>query len=331
MMPIIATIGSHSSIQILKGAKDEGFKTAVICKKPMEKIYRSFKVADEIFTVDNFMAMLDKQFKDKFKNFIFIPHGSFVEYIGYENIMKSDLKFFGNRKSLGWESDRRKMFKWLMDSNIKVPKIFNNPDEIDRPCIIKFFGAKGGKGYFFVTNEKEFREKMKNIKGADDYIIQEYVVGTRFYPHYFYSKLDDELEFFGIDIRYESNADGIGRIPPKFSDKINPTYVVVGNTPVVIRESLLPRIFEMGENLVNESKKIFGGLWGPFCIETILTEDMEFYAIEASARIVAGTNLYIDGSQYTKLRYNEPMSTGRRIAREIRKGIETKRLDELLQ
>lgn len=331
MMPGIATIGSHSSLQILKGAKDEGFKTAVICKKPMEKIYRSFKVADEIFIVDNFINVLDKRLKKQFENFIFIPHGSFVEYIGYDNIMKSDLKFFGNRKSLGWESDRRKTFKWLNDSNIRAPKIFNSPDEIDRPCIVKFFGAKGGKGYFFVTDTNDFYEKMKNIKGTDDYIIQEYIVGTRFYPHYFYSKLDDELEFFGIDIRYESNADGLGRIPPKISDKINPTYVVVGNTPVVIRESLLPRIFEMGEDLVGESRKIFGGLWGPFCIETVLTEDMEFYAIEVSARIVAGTNLYIDGSHYIKLRYNEPMSMGRRIAREIKKGIKTGRLDELLQ
>jgi len=331
MMPVIATIGSHSSLQILKGAKEEGFKTAVITKKPMVKIYDSFKVADEILIVDNYKDMLGEKFKNKFNNFIFIPHGSFVEYIGYENMLKSDLKFFGNSKSLEWESDRRKMFKWLNDSKIKVPKIFNSPDKIDRPCIIKFYGAKGGKGYFFVSDENEFYEKMKKIKDTEDYIIQEYVVGTRFYPHYFYSKLDNELEFFGIDIRYESNADSIGRIPPKFSDKINPTYVVVGNTPVVIRESLLPRIFEMGENLVNASNRFFGGLWGPFCIETILTDDMKFYAIEVSARIVAGTNLYIDGSQYTKLRYDEPMSTGRRIAREIKKGIETGRVEELLQ
>jgi len=330
-MPVIATIGSHSSLQILKGAKEEGFKTAVITKKPMVKIYDSFKVADEILIVDNYKDMLGEKFKNKFNNFIFIPHGSFVEYIGYENMLKSDLKFFGNSKSLEWESDRRKMFKWLNDSKIKVPKIFNSPDKIDRPCIIKFYGAKGGKGYFFVSDENEFYEKMKKIKDTEDYIIQEYVVGTRFYPHYFYSKLDNELEFFGIDIRYESNADSIGRIPPKFSDKINPTYVVVGNTPVVIRESLLPRIFEMGENLVNASNRFFGGLWGPFCIETILTDDMKFYAIEVSARIVAGTNLYIDGSQYTKLRYDEPMSTGRRIAREIKKGIETGRVEELLQ
>ncbi|CEG11455.1 5-formaminoimidazole-4-carboxamide-1-(beta)-D-ribofuranosyl 5'-monophosphate synthetase [groundwater metagenome] len=331
MLPIIATLGSHSSLQILKGAKEEGFKTAVITKKPMVKIYDSFKVADEIIVVDDYKEMLAQKFSAKFNNFIFIPHGSFVEYIGYENMLKSNLKFFGNRKSLEWESNRRKMFKWLNDSNIKVPKIFNSPDEIDRPCIIKFYGAKGGKGYFFVQDENEFHKRMNNIKEFDDYIIQEYVVGTRFYPHYFYSNLNNELEFFGIDIRYETNADGIGRIPPKFSDKINPTYVVVGNTPVVIRESLLPRVFEMGENLVKASKKFFGGLWGPFCIETVLTEDMEFYAIEVSARIVAGTNLYVDGSQYTKLRYDEPMSTGRRIAREIKKGIETKRLGELLQ
>ncbi|MGQ0637822.1 MAG: DUF1297 domain-containing protein, partial [Nitrososphaerota archaeon] len=37
-----------------------------------------------------------------------------------------------------------------------------------------------------------------------------------------------------------------------------------------------------------------------------------------SARIVAGTNLYVDGSPYSTFLYNEPMSMGRRIAREIK-------------
>lgn len=33
----IATLGSHSSLQILKGAKDEGFKTLCIAKKALKK------------------------------------------------------------------------------------------------------------------------------------------------------------------------------------------------------------------------------------------------------------------------------------------------------
>jgi len=29
----IATLGSHCALQVLKGAKDEGFKTVLICEK----------------------------------------------------------------------------------------------------------------------------------------------------------------------------------------------------------------------------------------------------------------------------------------------------------
>ena len=50
----IATIGSHSALQILKGAKDEGFETIAICEKGRERPYKMFKVADEIITLDRF-------------------------------------------------------------------------------------------------------------------------------------------------------------------------------------------------------------------------------------------------------------------------------------
>ena len=50
----IATIGSHSALQILKGAQQEGFKTVCICIKGREKPYQQFKVADKIISIKNF-------------------------------------------------------------------------------------------------------------------------------------------------------------------------------------------------------------------------------------------------------------------------------------
>jgi 5-formaminoimidazole-4-carboxamide-1-(beta)-D-ribofuranosyl 5'-monophosphate synthetase len=44
----IATLGSHTALQILRGAKDEGFKSICICTKGQREPYDSFKVADEI-------------------------------------------------------------------------------------------------------------------------------------------------------------------------------------------------------------------------------------------------------------------------------------------
>ena len=61
-----------------------------------------------------------------------------------------------------------------------------------------------------------------------------------------------------------------------------------------------------------------------------MTPEGEIYVFEISARIVAGTNPYIGGSPYTALKYDEPMSTGRRIAREIKIALREKKLNNIL-
>jgi len=50
----ITTLGSHSALQILKGAKDEGFSTIAVCVKGTEKPYKQFKVADKVITIDSY-------------------------------------------------------------------------------------------------------------------------------------------------------------------------------------------------------------------------------------------------------------------------------------
>jgi 5-formaminoimidazole-4-carboxamide-1-(beta)-D-ribofuranosyl 5'-monophosphate synthetase len=188
-------------------------------------------------------------------------------------------------------------------------------------------------GYFIANSAEEFYERMKEFSDDRKYVIQEYIVGVPVYTHYFYSPITEELEIMSFDKRYESNADSIGRIAAKdqVDVGIRTSYTVTGNVPIVVRESLLPSLFEMGENVVKASKKIVkGGLWGPFCLEAVIDPNLKFHVFEISARIVAGTNPYVNGSPYTWLRYNEPMSTGRRMARDIKEAIEKDRLPEIL-
>ena len=85
----------------------------------------------------------------------------------------------------------------------------------------------------------------------------------------------------------------------------------------------------MGERVVERSMELFGGMIGPFCLETIVTDQLEFKVFEISTRIVAGTNLFIAGSPYSDLT-EAGMSTGRRIAREIRIGQKQDRLGDIL-
>jgi len=240
---------------------------------------------------------------------------------------KMTLPYFGNKKVLDFEFDRIKQGEWLKKSGINTPQEYKNIKDAEFPVIIKSFGASGGKGYSLVNNKNDLDIKIKLFKNRK-FVIQKYIIGVPLYIHYFYSPLTKKLEILSMDRRYETNVDALGRIP----FNIEPSYVVVGNSPLVLRESMLPEAYEMGEKVVKKSQELIDeqGLIGPFCLETIITPDQKFYVIEISARIVAGTNLFIEGSPYADLLYNEPMSTGRRIAREIKNAIKENKLDQIL-
>jgi 5-formaminoimidazole-4-carboxamide-1-(beta)-D-ribofuranosyl 5'-monophosphate synthetase len=328
----IATICSHTALQIFHGARKEGFRTLGIAKPGPREVYDSFPRGrqDEFIEVRDYKDIVSPEFQQKLleRNVVLVPHGSFVEYVGAKAVEeKLKVPMFGNLRVLDWESDRKKELQWLELSDCRVPRLYNSPSEISKPCIVKFHGAKGGKGFAIVINEKEFREFIGNVT---DYTLQEFIIGTRYYFQMFYTPLNKDgfragegrVELLGIDRRVESNIDELYRFGFTRSEldmaKILRSFVVTGNLPLVIRESLLPEVFGMGRRIVDTSMRLFHpGMIGPFCVETVLTDELKFYVFEISARIVAGSNLYPEGSQYTEYMFGEPMSTGRRIAREI--------------
>jgi len=335
----IATVCSHSSLQIFDGARKEGFRTIGICVGAPPKFYNAFPKAkpDEFIVVKNYNEILSKTHELASKNAILIPHGSFVEYLGAANFQNLRLPTYGNRRVLEWESDREMSRKWLESAGIKMPRQIKNPEDIDSPMMVKYYGAKGGMGFFVVKNYSDFQ---KRINPNEKFTIQEFVLGTRYYMHYFYSPIKQDgyslskgsLEMLGIDRRVESNADEIFRIgsPTELAGAgIYPTFVVTGNLPLMVRESLLPKIFEMGEQVVEKSLELFGGMIGPFCLETVVTDSLELKVFEISARIVAGTNLFISGSPYSDL-VEDKLSMGRRIAREIKIARDTGVLSEVI-
>jgi len=341
---VIGTLGSHSALNIFKGAKEEGFETICICKKDDQVVYQRFPLADEIILVENFRELLrdDIQQRLRRKNSILIPHGSFNAYIGTEKILNElYIPFFGNRELLHWETNREKQREWLQRAGLTVPKTFKKPDDVKGVVIAKLPGARGGKGYFLANSPESFREKAEdiikrgllNIEELENIHLQEYILGVNVYPSYFHSPLNNEVELLGIDKRYESAVDNLGRIPASEQLKLdlNPTYTVIGNIPIIVRESLLPEILRMGENVVEASKEIAPpGIIGPFCLETVITDDLEIFTFEISARIVAGSNVGIGTSPYAYLNYGEGMYMGRRIAREIQLAIRHDKLEKVV-
>ena len=337
-MTSIATLGSHCALQVLKGAKDEGFNTVLICEKKRERLYRRFKFIDKLILVDSFLEVSESKCESLLKenNSILIPHGTLIAQMKQEQIESIQTPIFGNKYILGWESDRTLKEQLMKEAKFDVPKSISSPKEIESLIIAKRHGAAGGKGYFLASSEEEYNKKrdilIKQglISGDSDLYLQEYSSGVLAYLQFFYSPLEKEIEFFGVDKRHESDIDGLARIPAENQLKSNdvPSFNVIANSPLVLRESLLDNVYTMGENFVEASAKIVPpGMNGPFCIEGVYDQNAQFKVFEFSARIVAGTNMYVNGSPYTTFMYNEPMSMGRRIAREIKNAEEQNKID----
>ncbi|MDF1540085.1 MAG: formate--phosphoribosylaminoimidazolecarboxamide ligase [Candidatus Thorarchaeota archaeon] len=314
----IGTIASHSALNIMAGAKAEGIETILVSTPDRVEFYDSYGLGSSIIEVSSWDEVLDLQLEDT----IWIPHGSFVAYIGAERIINSDLRMYGNRQLLKWEEDRELKMKLLSESGLKIPREFQSVEEIDSPVMVKTYGAAGGEGYFIAKNKQEVLQKAPSDK---KFSIQEYVVGTKVFVTYFNSYAMNRLEVFGADIRYETDADANLR----FDD--TPSFVVVGNLPLVLRESILLKYYELGKKFVNGFKSLAGqNIPGSFCIETIIDKNLNIIAFEFSGRIVAGTNVWIPSSPYSYLQFNEPMWMGRRIARELKQLEEMGRLEESL-
>ena len=314
----------------MKGAKDEGFKTFLVCKKDRTSLYKRFKFIDEILEVEQNSEPLSEESQDFLleNDCILIPHGSLIAYSEIDDVEQLRVPIFGNKWILRWEANRYLKEELMIRAGLATPQTVKSKYDIDRLCIVKLHGAAGGRGYFLASNRNTFEEgaldliNQNVIKSEDDLYIQEYVMGVPVYLHYFYSAINNELEFLGVDRRYETDIDGLGRIPATHqlgTGIQTSSYNVIGNFPLVLRESLLGKVFSMGDNFVQAAKELIPpGMIGPFCLEGVCDAAGNFVTFEFSARIVAGTNLYVMGSPYSSLIYDDPMSMGRRIALEIK-------------
>ena len=340
-MTAIATLGSHCALQVLKGAKDEGLKSILICEKKRESLYRRFSFIDEIILVDSFDEILEQKCSSVLEksNAVLIPHGTLIAQMSSEQIESIKTPVFGNKSILRWESDRGLKEKLMKESNLNAPKSIDDPKNINKLVIAKRHGAAGGKGYFLTTSQDDYNKKRDIlisqgvIKGDSDLYLQEYISGVLAYLQYFYSPLKQELEFFGVDKRHESDIEGLSRIPSSVQMNVEDvhSFNVIANSPLVLRESLLSEVYAMGERFVESSIKLIPpGMNGPFCIEGVYDADAKFHSFEFSARIVAGTNMYMEGSPYSSLLYDVPMSMGRRIAREVKNANASNQLDKIV-
>jgi len=344
----IGTIGSHSALEIMDGAKDENMKTVCICQKGRDLPYRRFKrLADEILLLEKFSDIMNRENQEKLRelNTIMVAHRAFTAYLGYENI-ENNLKVpvFGNRSLLRAEerSAPRNQYYLLEKAGVRHPKIYHKPSDIDGPAMIKVQEAKRKleRAFFIVSSYEDYKKKSKqkielglvSKEDLDNATIEEYVPGTYFNLNYFVSPLTGETEFLGIERRLQTNLHDFVSLPAKQQMEMDmqTSNIEVGHTPASIRESLLEKVFEMGDKFAVAARKEYPpGIIGPLSLQSIVTVDLDFVVYDVSLR-VPGNPIMATTSPYTKYQFGQTMGVGRRIAMEIKNAVAQKKLRDIV-
>jgi len=344
----IGTIGSHSALDICDGAKEEGLDNVVVCQKGREKTYLRYKrIIDRVIILNSFAEMVNRDVQEELRqlNVIFAVNRSFSTYVGYDNIEEKFLiPIFGNRMILRSEerdAPRNQMYL-LEKAGIRYPRKFDSPDKIDCLVIVKVPEAKRRieRAFFYASSPEDFKAKaeeriQKGIiarQDLDKATIEEFILGAKFNFNYFWSPLEDQVEFLGVDRRIQTDLDGVLSLPAKDQLELHSVVqnIEVGHEGATVRESILESVYEIGEKFVKTCKSEYPpGMIGPFALQGAITKDLDIYIFDVSPR-VPGSPIISTTSPYSRWYFGEPMSTGRRIAREVNNAIKSGRLSEIV-
>jgi 5-formaminoimidazole-4-carboxamide-1-(beta)-D-ribofuranosyl 5'-monophosphate synthetase len=364
----IGMTASHSALDICDGAIEEGFPTVAYCKEGRHKTYANYfktqrsssgrvtrGMVDKAIILDSFNEVMNPELQAEMRkrNVVYIPNRSFTSYSTIDDVEnKFHVPLFGSRNMLRMEERTEEQdYYWILDkAGLPYPEAIKDPQDIDCLVIVKLHHAqkKLERGFFTCASYSEYVEKSESLlaegvidkESLEGARIERYVIGPVFNLNFFYSPLAEEgekLELLGVDWRFESSLDGHVRLPAPQQMTMPlhqqiPEMTVVGHNTATIRESLLEKAFELGEKFIEASKEHYApGIIGPFCLQTCIDKDMNYYIYDVAPRLGGGTNVHVSvGHPYGNATWRMPMSSGRRIAMELRLAAEQDRLLEVL-
>ncbi|HMA83192.1 MAG TPA: formate--phosphoribosylaminoimidazolecarboxamide ligase family protein [Candidatus Thermoplasmatota archaeon] len=355
----IGVLGGHSGLDVCRGAKKHGFKTLAVCQKGREKTYTKYYKTredgrgciDETIVLDKFADITRPDIQEilRDKNTIFIHNRYFWVYFDFEDIEnKFNVPIYGTREMVKLEErDVPKNQYYLLEkAGIRFPYIFEKPEDINRLVIVKVNEAIRGyeRAFFYASNYEDYKKKADELlekkmitkSALDDAVIEEYVVGAQVNFNYFYSMIDDELEIMGTDTRRQTNLDGLLRLPANEQLEVlkylKPKMIETGHIAATTKESIIEKIFKLGEKFVDTTKKeVPPGIIGPFALQGAIASDRG-----KEEMVVFDVSMRIPGSPLTRFTphsgylYGDSISYGERIAMEIKKATETNRLEEIV-
>jgi len=366
--PTVATVGSHSALDVADGAVTEGLPTIVLAQAGREATYaRYFRTVrdahggrrrgcvDEVWTYPKFAGLTAPAEQERLRQrgAILVPNRAFSSYVPLETI-EDDYRvpIFGSRTMLRIEerTERENYYALLERADVPAPRRIPTPEAIDRLAIVKLPHASRRleRGFFTVASPAEYREKSERLIARGTILasdlaaarIEEYILGPVFNFNFFFSPLaprEDGLELLGVDERRESDLDGMVRLPAAQQLALPepariPEYTVVGHGTLTVRESILEEVFRLAERFVDASRARYPpGIVGPFCLQTCLDKNGHPSVFDVAARIGGGTNVHLGvGHPYGNALWRSPMSSGRRVALEIRRAAAEGRLGEVV-
>lgn len=360
----IGMIASHSALDTADGAVEEGFKTLAVCQEGREKPYVKYFRAerdkkgrivagmiDEVMMLKKFSQILENENQDHLeeKNVLFVPNRSFTSYCGIDAVEDQfRLPLLGSRNLLRSEErgDKRDYYWILEKAGLPYPEPIEAED-IDQLVMIKLPHAVKTleRGFFTAASYEEYcqkadlllRQNVIDQDGIELARIERYIIGPVFNLDFFYSPITERIELMGIDWRFETSLDGHCRLPAPQQmtlneSQINPEYTVCGHNSATLRESLLEKAFELAERYVQATQDYYKpGIIGPFCLQTCVDKDLNFYIYDVAPRIGGGTNVHMAvGHPYGNALWRTNMSTGRRLAREVRIALENDCLERII-
>ncbi len=355
----IGVLGGHSGLDVCRGAKKHGFNTLAVCQKGREKTYTKYYKTrkdgrgciDETILLDKFSDITKSKVQEELrdKNTIFIHNRYFWVYFDFKDIENNfNVPIFGTRSMLKLEErDVPKNQYYLLEkAGIRFPKIIKSPKDIDRLVIVKVSEAIRGyeRAFFYATNYNDYKKKSEELlakkmitkDALDEAVIEEYVIGAQINFNYFYSIIDDELEIMGTDTRRQTNLDGLIRLPANEQLEVlkylKPKIIETGHIAATTKESIIEKIFALGEKFVKVTKKEYPpGIIGPFALQGAIAADRG-----KEEMVVFDVSMRIPGSPLTRFTphsgylYGDSISYGERIAIEIKRAIELNKLNEIV-
>ena len=360
----IGMIASHSALDTADGAVEENFRTLAVCQEGREKPYvkyfradrdKSGKIVtgmiDEVMMLKKFPEILEQENQEilREKNTLFVPNRSFTSYCGIDAVEDQFmLPLLGSRNLLRSEErgDKRDYYWLLEKAGLPFPEPIEAED-INQLVMVKLPHAVKTleRGFFTAASYEEYcqkadlllRQNVIDQDGIELARIERYIIGPVFNLDYFYSPITKRIELIGIDWRFETSLDGHCRLPATQQltlneRQINPEYTVCGHNSATLRESLLEKAFGLAEKYVEATQEYYKpGIIGPFCLQTCVDKDLNFFIYDVAPRIGGGTNVHMAvGHPYGNALWRTNMSTGRRLAREVRVALENDCLEKIV-